>query len=319
MGGFSSLDPASTGSATDVIESVTRTGVKRSDATLSAKRAYPLVLSSNDRLIVAGGISHCCQFGHIDVYRNQEWYPAPKQLQFPRGDACGGFLEGSGGESVVVAGGRMQNGRVLREVEIINPEDVVQTQYMELTDGRYGCVGVTSPDRRSVFVMGGIGGPDPTKPATILITVERIQAAMAQSVLQLPSGARSHMGVVEAPVADSIYAFVLAGNNKSPTVEALPPTRHRPQSAVDILRPDGNGQFETMFSLTLKVARSYPSAVLSVDGVTSYVVIAGGYTQEDSYESQAAGIELIKFESNSPPPTPAPTPPFTPVKKIFIA
>jgi hypothetical protein len=35
--------------------------------TLSAPRAYPLVLASANRVIVAGGLTGCCQLGNIDM------------------------------------------------------------------------------------------------------------------------------------------------------------------------------------------------------------------------------------------------------------
>ena len=39
----------------------------RAQPRLGVARAYPLVLSSKNRIVVAGGLSDCCQLGTIDV------------------------------------------------------------------------------------------------------------------------------------------------------------------------------------------------------------------------------------------------------------
>jgi hypothetical protein len=157
VGGFTVPDWTRPGSATDLIESATRMSIKPEAEKLSAARGFILMLSLADRVYAIGGLSDCCQFGNIDVYRGQRWFQSSSMLATPRGDSCGGFLEGAGGFSAIVIGGRALDGAAVGVIEIIGPDDKLQTGRLMMDEARYGCVATTAPDRKSITVMGGIG------------------------------------------------------------------------------------------------------------------------------------------------------------------
>jgi hypothetical protein len=313
IGGFVKADYLATGSATDLIESATRKAVV-SETMLSGKlsvpRGFPLVLAKTDVIYAIGGLSDCCQFATIDIYRGEKWFQQQNTaLRTPRGEACGGFLEGSGGFAAIVIGGRDVGGRPIGVIEIIGPDDRMQGGVLNLAEPRFGCTAVTTFNRKSIIVMGGIG-TRAGSPATILLSSYEIVSA-AQSDFELKtlmSGAISHQSIVEAPP----YVFVVGGNSQPVTttvaVEAktLPPYLFRPSGVINVLDRE-NGTFLD-FGIQLAVPRAFASAALIVDEVERYIVVSGGFTVANSNSSDAGRIEIINFQIGTRAPTPIPTP-----------
>jgi hypothetical protein len=313
IGGFVKADYLASGSATDLIESATRKAVIAETSLsgkLSVPRGFPLVLAKSDVIYAIGGLSDCCQFGNIDIYRGERWFQQQNTaLRTPRGEACGAFLEGSGGSAAIVIGGRDIGGRPIGMIEIIGPDDRLQAGVLSLAQPRFGCTAVTTSNRKSIIVMGGIG-TRAGSPATILLSSYEIVSA-AQSDFELKtlmSGAISHQSIVEAPP----YVFVVGGNSQPVTttvaVEArtLPPYVFRPSAVINVLDRE-NGTFLD-FGIQLAVPRAFASAAMVVDDVERYIVISGGFTVADSNSSDAGRIEIINFQIGTPTAQPSAQP-----------
>jgi hypothetical protein len=310
VGGFTLPDWTRPGSATDLIESATRMGIKAEPDKLSAARGFILMLSLTDRVYAIGGLSDCCQFGNIDVYRGQRWFQSASMLSSPRGDACGGFLEGSGSLSAIVVGGRGLDGTAIGVIEVIGPDDKLQAGRLILDEARYGCVATTAPDRMSITVMGGIGKRSTASTQAMLSSIEIVTAAMSLMTLApLPNGVASHMALVEAPP----FVFIIGGNSLYTSTAVLaadiPPSKQRPINAINVFNRDDR-TFANDIVLQLSTARSFASAALVIDDVDRYVIVAGGFNavnQNTTVVTKDQSIEIINFQIGTRSPTPMPS------------
>lgn len=173
-----------------------------------------------------------------------KWYVPKDTLANGRGEACGGFLNINDAtvflicriifcgclinthqgtkENVIIAGGREYNAvNILSSVEFIGPDDSVAMQQQQLSVPRFGCAGVSNPQRQAVFIVGGISSSVDGSGKVVfaaVATVERIRPD-GLTTLASPGAIRSHMAVVEAPpYAFFIVSFVSKKNSKNRTI-----------------------------------------------------------------------------------------------------
>lgn len=60
------------------------------------------------------------------------------------------------------------------------------------------------------------------------------------------------------------------------------------------------------FPISLKVPRSYPMAAVSTEASATYIIISGGFTTSSSLDSKSGILEVIKMQTGTDAPTPAP-------------
>jgi hypothetical protein len=298
FGGFRVRDWTLPGSATDLIETVTRQGVRTEPDRLSVPRGFILtVVLPQVRAYAIGGLSDCCEHGNVDVLRGNGdvWTPNVTTLKTPRGDACGAFLDGPGGGSqAIVIGGRTRAGNSISSIETIYPNGTLGVD-RRLEGGRFGCVAATSPDRKSIAVMGGIRTIDTRLRTQMTLGSIEIITAFQVLTMSVEMTAASHMTLVEAPP----LWFIIGGSDLTGTAgDSVPPNRQSPISTVDVVRmqSDGIPLFEKQFFLYSN--RANLAAAVTSNDTYAYVVVAGG-NFDDSNDTVPTedSIEVIEFST----------------------
>ena len=161
---------------------------------------------------------------------------------------------------------------------------------------------VTSTNRNSVFVMGGIGLATATPGA--LSSIEQVFADRVETVSFALSVRRSHSALVLA----SPFVFVIGGQTRGGADLDLP-SRAIGTNALDVLRLDDTGAELVASKPTLVDKRSYAQAahIEELNGDKT-VVVFGGFT--DGVNSQPS-VDVMRFSTKTYAPTPAPTPEYT--------
>lgn len=213
-------------------------------------------------MLVIGGVDDKSALNTVDVLTindttgQTKWSPG-FSLNEARAEACGGVLVAPitatyNEEYAVVAGGRGFNSTTISSsIEFIGPDGLVVTSRLFLSLPRFGCAGVSSAARDSVFIVGGVSKQtDASGVVTygVVDSIERVCATGVTSFGSLGGSGRSHVAVVEAPP----YAFFVGGNGRRFSASNPLPFDQQPVGDVAVMNLT-DGSVDASLGLTLRV------------------------------------------------------------------